>query len=964
MKATHTLLLTDIVDSTALTQRLGDEAMARLWVAHDRLARDLLRTWHGREIDKSDGLLALFERADDAAGFARDYQRALASLEVPLAARVGLHTGAISLRENEPGDVVLGAKPLEVEGVAKPTVARVMSMARGGQTLATAEAVTALTRNELRTQSHGFWRAKGLAKPFEVFELIAQGTAPLPPPGDSAKAYRVTRAGDVWLPVAEIPRYLPSERDAFVGRAAALDEIARRFAEGARLLSLVGIGGCGKTRLATHYAWSWIGEFPGGAWFCDLSAARDVDGIVRAVAAALDVPLSGDDPVVQLERSIAGRGECLLILDNFEQVARHASDTLGRWLDRAPDARFIVTTREVLGLAGEEVFAVSPMAEEDAAELFLRRAHSASHEFRPEADDEAAVGSLVRLLDGLPLAIELSAARVRVMPPHVQLQRMSERFRLLSSSGSRRDRQATLRATFDWSWDLLTEAEKAALAQLSVFEGGFTLGAAEAVVDLAGVERAPWSADVVHSLVDKSFVRPLGHGRFDLLVSVQEYAAEHLCTPGRFAGSGPLALEAAQARHRAHFATIDEGHAGTDRGADLANFVVACRRAVSAAETECAVALVERAWAALRLRGPFRIGHELATLALGMPELSAGQRGRAEYVAARALESSGTHAEAKPHFEAALALARDAGSPLGTARALLGLGAIHASEGANDAATRAGAEALALGEALCDTALQCEIHNLMGNIHLELRGDPHQALSHYEAGLAVARACGNRRWEAGLLGNVGNVRFSLGHVDEARANYEAALQAARDVGDRKFEGNMLSNLGWLHLTQGRPEEGRRLFEPALAIARELGHAYLESNALCNLALACEGIGRPEEAQLHYAAALAIAQRLQDRRTEGQILGYLGGLLATQGRFDSARANFERGAALLHESADRFSLGVLLCKRAEADRLAGDIPAARGAFQRAQALAKEVSAGADSELGLELSRVAALFDAAA
>lgn len=964
MKATHTLLLTDVVDSTALTQRLGDDAMARLWAAHDRLARDLLRAWHGREIDKSDGLLALFEHADDAAGFALDYHRALDSLEVPLAARVGLHTGALSLRENDPGDVVLGAKPLEVEGVAKPTVARVMSMARGGQTLVTAQAIAALTRTDVDRQSHGFWRAKGLAEPFEVFELSAQGTAPSPPPGDSAKAYRVTRVGDVWLPVTEIPRFLPSERDAFVGRAAALDEIARRFAEGARLLSLVGIGGCGKTRLATHYAWSWIGEFPGGAWFCDLSAAQDVDGIVRAVAAALDVPLSGDDPVVQLERSIAGRGECLLILDNFEQVARHAGDTLGRWLDRAPDARFIVTTREVLGLAGEEVFALSPMGETDAVELFLRRARSASRDFRLDAGDEAAVVPLVKLLDGLPLAIELSAARVRVMPPHVQLQRMSERFRLLSSSGRRRDRQATLRATFDWSWDLLTEAEKAALAQLSVFEGGFTLGAAEAVVELSAFEDAPWQADVVHSLIDKSFVRPLADGRLDLLVSVQEYAAEHLCTPGRFAGSGPHALEAAQARHRAHFAAIDEDRAGADRGADLANFVVACRRAVSAVDAECSVALVERAWAALRLRGPFRIGHELATSALGMPGLSAGQRGRAEYVAARALESSGMGAVAKPHFEAALARAREAGSPLGTARALLGLSAIHKNEGADDAAMRAGAETLALGKTLCDTALQCEVHNLMGNVFLELRGDPHQALSHYEAGLAIARACSNRRWEGGLLGNVGNVRFSLGHVDEARANYEAALQAARDVGDRKFEGNMLSNLGWLHLTQGRPEEGRQLLEPALAIARELGHAYLESNALCNLALACEGIGRPEEAQRHYAAALAIAQRLQDRRTEGQILGYLGGLLATQGRFDSARASFERGAALLQEVADRFSLGVLLCKRAAAERLAGDIPAARDAFQRAEVLAQEVSAGADSELGLELQQIASLLDVAA
>jgi tetratricopeptide (TPR) repeat protein len=464
----------------------------------------------------------------------------------------------------------------------------------------------------------------------------------------------------------------------------------------------------------------------------------------------------------------------------------------------------------------------------------------------------------------------------------------------------------------------------------------------------------------VHSLVDKSFVRPVAGARFDLLTSVQEYAAEHLRTPGRFAGSGPPALAAAQARHRAYFAALDEDRADADRGAELANFVVACRRAVSSVQAEDAISLVERAWAALRLRGPFRIGLELATLALGMPRLDAGRRGRAAYVAARALESSGMQAEAKPHFEAALALSREAGSALGTARALLGLAAIHASEGHDDAATLAGGEALALGEALCNTALQCETRNLMGNLFLELRGDPHQALSHYEAGLAVARACGNRRWEGGLLGNVGNVRFSLGQVEEAREDYAAALQAARDVGDRKFEGNMLSNLGWLHLTQGHPEEGRQLFEPALEIARELGHAHLESTVLCNLALACEGIGRPDDAQHHYAAALAIAQRAHDRRSEGQILGYLGGLRATQGRFDAARADFARGAALLQEVADRFSLGVLLCRQATAEHVAGDSPAARAALERARVIAREVSAGDDSELGLELQRVAELL----
>src|SRR5204863_8586884 len=203
----------------------------------------------------------------------------------------------------------------------------------------------------------------------------------------------------------------------------------------------------------------------------------------------------------------AGRGRCLIILDNFEQVARHAMETVGEWLNRGSAAQFIVTTREVLGLSGEQVLALPPLATEDAVRLFLRRCEAAAQDFRPTPEDDAAVPQLVKLLDGLPLAIELAAARVRVMPPRSLLARMGDRFKLLASSGQRADRQATLRATFDWSWDLLSAPDKAAFAQLSVFEGGFTLEAAEAVLDLAACAADAWPVDAVNSLVDKSFVR-------------------------------------------------------------------------------------------------------------------------------------------------------------------------------------------------------------------------------------------------------------------------------------------------------------------------------------------------------------------------------------------------------------------------------------------------------------------------
>ena len=167
----HALLLTDVVDSTQLSLRIGDAEMARLWAAHDRAARDLISRWHGREIDKTDGMLLLFEAAADAVGYAMAYQAALKQLAPPLEARTGLHVGPVTLRENSPADVALGAKPLEVEGVAKAIAARVMSVALGGQILLTAHARQSLSAEGLRLQSHGHWRLKGMDEPIELFEV-------------------------------------------------------------------------------------------------------------------------------------------------------------------------------------------------------------------------------------------------------------------------------------------------------------------------------------------------------------------------------------------------------------------------------------------------------------------------------------------------------------------------------------------------------------------------------------------------------------------------------------------------------------------------------------------------------------------------------------------------------------------------------------------------------------------------
>ena len=947
------LLLVDVVDSAALAERLGDEAMARLWAMHDRVARDLLRHWRGREIDKTDGFLLMFGSAGDGLGFALAYHGALAALPAPIRARAGLHVGPVTVRENAADDIALGAKPLEVDGLAKPVAARVMSAALGGQTLLTAAARDALGPLAKRVVSHGHWRFKGLPEPIELFEAGDVG-APFTPPPDGAKAYRVVRRGGAWQPLREVRHSLPAERDTFVGRHAAMLDLARRFAHRARLVSLLGTGGAGKTRLAIHYGWTWLGDHPGGVWFCDLAPARGIDGLVHAVAQGLEVPLRSGDAVEQIGRAIAGRGHCLVILDNFEQVARHAEDTLGRWLERAADAQFLVTSREVLGIGGEEALALAPLPWAEAESLFVLRAGAARQDFRPVDDDRAAITSLVRLLDGLPLAIELAAARASMMSPRALLARMGERFKLLAGTGGRRDRQSTLRAAFDWSWDLLAPAERAALAQLSVFENGFTLAAAEAVLDLSACGDAPWGVDVLNSLVDKSFVRARGGDRFDLLVSVQVYADEHLRTEGRYAGSGPAALLSAQARHGAWFAAPGATAEEVGASADLDNRVTACRRAVARGDAGTAVGALEGAWAALGLQGPFEAGVALAQQAASLPGLPDAAAARVQVVLAKACTHAGHLGQARQHAERALALARHAGDRRCQAEAGIQLARLVAREGQDGMARTLLNEALAQVQALGDRALECAARNSLGNLEADF-GRLDDAGRQYQAALEVAAGMVHPHLRGSVLGNLGILHMSLGRLDEARGHLEGALLVARALGDRLHEGNTSSNLALLCHMQDRSDEAVALSESALTIAREMGHARLECTLLCNLGIFQTVLGQSLQARQRLDAALSLARRLPDPRLQGQALGYLATLHMRQSEFDLAKACLHEGEALLEALGDLFSLGVLLCARAELEYRSGRPEVASTMLGRAGTLADEVRAGPRSELGLALAR---------
>ncbi len=851
MVETRVLLLTDIVDSTRLNQSLGDATMADLWASHDQAARGLLRAHHGLEIGRADGFLVLFDSVDAAVAFALAYHRRLAAFTPALQARVGIHAGAVSLRENSPADRAQGATPFEIDGIALPMAARLMAAANGGQTLLSSAAAGQLTRSVGQQRSHGHWRFKGVDEPTEVVEVGDDGAAFAPPP-DSAKAYRVVKADGQWRQARELPHHLPAERDTFVGREAALRRLSETLDGGARLVTLLGMGGIGKTRLALRYARGWLGDYPGGAWFCDLSPATTADGVLHSVAQGLDVPLGKADPVWQIGEAISGRGRCLVVLDNFEQVASHAEATLGAWMQRAPQAEFIVTSREVLGIAGENVFTVDALVGHEAVTLFRQRAMAAG--LGPDEAASGAVQQLVDLLDRLPLAIELAAARAPVLPVGELLRGMGERFKLLVRRGGPQDRQATLRAAIDWSWALLSPLERGALAQLSVFEGGCSLAAAQAVISMAGAEGATLAIDAMQGLFEKSMLRRGRSDRFELLGMVQDYAAEQL--------EAMRGAADARTRHWRYFAGLDEADVSNRRCDDIENIVVACRRAAAAGDAAAAVRTLMIAAAVVQLIGPIGVVSDLVSRVRAGEPLNDAQRAAVARVAGNVHYALGQRAEAVAEYREGLRAARLVGHDAVIARLSCALADLQLRSGQKAAAAEHLARAEGIWRQSGDPQLTFIVLNALGSFELG-QGRLDQARRHFEDALPITRALKHRRREGGLLGNLGNVHYALGERERAAAYYEQALAIGEDAGDRRWAANARCNLGLVRSERGEYDLAQVDLKAAIATAREIGYSQLEATALCNLGLMLDAAKRPGEATEHLRAAAAIAERLQD-----------------------------------------------------------------------------------------------------
>jgi predicted ATPase/class 3 adenylate cyclase len=864
---TVTLLFSDIEGSTRLLRRTG-EAYPGLLELHRTLLREAFERHGGRVLGaEGDEFFVAFASAADAAAAARDGQLALATHDWPdgneIRVRMGLHTG-------EPRPVDGNYVGLDVH-----TAARVMAAGHGGQVVVSA-ATRSLLGNGFELRDLGEHLLKDLAGPQQLYQLEIDGLPAEFPPLNSL-GNRFTS--------------LPSLPSTFVGRDRELAEASALLTQDdVRLLTLLGPGGTGKTRLALQLAGDLLDRFPGGAAFVFLTPVRDPELVVPAIAQTLGLREQPGESALETLLEYLRERQLLLVLDNFEQVLA-AAPALSTLLAQAPGLKLLATSRSPLRLSGERAYRVPQLALDEAVELFARRARAAAGDFLVTDENAETVAEICRRLDGLPLAIELAAPRVRTLSPRALLRRLDQRLPLLTGGSQDADeRQRTLRNTIAWSHDLLREREQRLFRQLAVFVGGFRLEAAAAVGGSADV------LDDLDSLVEKSLLLRLredsdGEPRFWMLETIREYAREQLEAAGE--------LESARRRHGAWFAELAEcldAEAGTgDQAASVArladdypNLRAAIERARKDRDRELLLRLATGLWWFWSTRG---------------------------YVA-----------EGRQALEDALELAGRR-----PARALLGLCSLRVFSGNSDGLLDDVHEVLRAAEELGDPLTLAQAWNLLGRVEGTLVGSLaraedawQQALEHAERGNLPAERAESIGWLM-MAANFGPLPVDEGIARCRRFHDEA-------VDDPFIRGNALVEQGALEAMRGDFPLARQLVAEGLETIAGLGfplRAAMSSQEAFYVEMLA---GDLEAAERIARDAVATLERMGERGYLSSAAALLAHALADRGELGEAE-RFSRTSEDAAAADDAFSQVLWRSARAK-------VRAARGELAEAEALARE------------------------
>ncbi|MEL6344161.1 MAG: protein kinase [Myxococcota bacterium] len=729
---------------------------------------------------------------------------------------------------------------------------------------------------------------------------------------------------------------LPGRQDRFIGRGSALDLLAARIADGQRLLTLTGPGGSGKTRLATELGRQTLSRWPGGVWFIDLSEARDEIGVFQEVARALDVPLH-NDPRAQLGHILYARGPVLCIFDNFEQIVDCAANTVGRWLDETAEMVAVVTSRQPLWLSAEQVVVVEPLTQDEALALFSHRARAVGARLAEDAETIAQIGALVNALERLPLAIELAAARARTFSPAQLMARLSDRFALLSTrSRERPARQRNLWATLQWSWDLLRPWEQSALAQISVFEGGFTFEAAEQVVALERAGEPLWLDEVLSELVDRNLLRPAEGGRLRMLETMRRFADAQLVHT----------KDATRRRHGQCYAQLgrrilspipDEERIPLIAvlNVERENLLAAHQHALAQRDAALAVACVGILHQLFLERAPSFDLYPLLQRTQKRCSLDGFQDACVMLWSVQVLKRTGRH-------DAALQI-------IARLRALLAKNEAwkeHIFIASEEASIYAHQGDFARGEAILRAELKAEevcgslrgVGVQLGNLamHIRMQGRLEEAEAMYKEAIAVQERSGVRRSVANNRGRLALLYVAQGRREEALREMHAALAYYQESGIRDKEGAILSDMADLYAQKGDFTAAKAMLEAAGRLHRLTGDAVAQGVTMAYLSDILRKEGQHAQAHALARSAIDLFRRIERPYHEAYALGYLGRICGDMGALEDGRRHFGRAIEMFQQRNLLHAAARIHLFRAELELRAGATAAARAAFESADA----------------------------
>jgi predicted ATPase len=760
-----TFLFTDVEGSTRLLHELGTAGYAKALDEHRRILREAFAAHGGVEVDtQGDAFFVAFPTAPGALAAAAEAVERLAP--GPIKVRVGVHTGTPLVAEE--GYV----------GVDVHRAARIAAVGHGGQVLVSASTATLAGPGTLRDL--GEHRLKDLSEPERIHQL-GDGEFPA-----LKSLYRTN------LPVPATP---------FLGREHELAEVLGLL-ESARLLTLTGPGGTGKTRLGLQAAAEASERFPDGVFWVPLAPLQDPGLVLETAGLALGAK---DGPAEHV-----GDKSLLLLLDNFEHVIDAAAG-LAELLSACPNLQLLVTSRELLRVPGEQAYPVPPLEPKEGTDLFLARARAAL----PGFVSDKSVPELCARLEHLPLALELAAARVRVLSPEQLLDRLSGRLDLLKAGRGVDPRQQTLRATIEWSHGLLDEEEKRLFARLAVFRGGCTLESAEEVCDA--------DVDTLQSLVDKSLVRLREGDRFWMLETIREYAVEQL--------EASSEADAQRRRHAEHFLAIAEDTEPLARKVDADtldrlereedNLRAALDWLESAGETQLALRLagaLDDFWVT---KGHVAEGSRRVEAALAADESPTAARAKALNTAADLAVGHADVAHARRRAEQALSLHRQLGDDWGSAGSLFLLGHAAADDEDYETARALWEESLELWKKVADHHYTLITTRMLAWAYDEL-GESDRARRVMEDVLAEARAAGDKHIQVHALESLAIDAAHEGRVDEAAAMLREAHQLNRELGDRYREAIIVCRFARVLALAGMTEAAAQVLATGELLYEEMG----------------------------------------------------------------------------------------------------------------------------------------------